>query len=170
MASESAIIVPVREVEPIVASLRLQYDEAASLGVPAHITLLYPFSPRDNSRAAEVLTQLFREIPAFDFSFTEVRRFPATVYLHPNKPGPFVHMIHALQERWPECLPYGGAFSDIVPHLTVAHQDDPKLLDVVEQSLAGLLPVACAATEAWLVRSDETGQWSKQATFPFLTA
>jgi hypothetical protein len=45
MANESAIIMPVAEVEPIVSPLRLQCDQSAALGVAAHITLLFPFYP-----------------------------------------------------------------------------------------------------------------------------
>ena len=42
MGNESAIIVPAPEVEPVVGPLRLQFDMGARLGIPAHITLLYP--------------------------------------------------------------------------------------------------------------------------------
>ena len=46
---------PIGEAGPIVAPLRLQYDRAASLGVPAHITLLYPFRP-PHAAAGEIET------------------------------------------------------------------------------------------------------------------
>lgn len=88
MASESAIIVPIDGVGSVVTSLRRQYDKAASLGVPAHITLLYPFqSPPAAAEEIETLAGLFSKVPAFAFSFTEVRRFPATLYLHPDNPS-----------------------------------------------------------------------------------
>ena len=46
-ASESAVIVPVPEAEPAVGGLRAALDRAAVWGVPAHVTLLYPFvTPR----------------------------------------------------------------------------------------------------------------------------
>jgi hypothetical protein len=41
--AESAFIVRVPEAEPHVAHLRERFDPMALLGVPAHITLLYPF-------------------------------------------------------------------------------------------------------------------------------
>jgi 2'-5' RNA ligase len=168
MESESAIIVPVAEAEPIVAPLRLQYDKAASLGVPAHITLIYPFQPpRVALGEIKALANLFRTIPAFEFSFTEVRRFPSTVYLHPDKYERFVQMTNALLQQWPECKPYGGAFPDVVPHLTVANHSDATVLDQVQSRLAGVCPMACMAGEAWLLFSNETGYWSKVVAFPF---
>ena len=40
----SALIVAVPEVEPLVGDWRSRYDNA-TLGVPAHVTLLFPFVP-----------------------------------------------------------------------------------------------------------------------------
>ena len=42
---ESALIVPVPEVEPLVGLHRAALDPAAKLGVPAHVTIVYPFLP-----------------------------------------------------------------------------------------------------------------------------
>jgi hypothetical protein len=39
--NESALVVP--EAEPLVKPFRDRYDPSAAAGVPAHITLLYPF-------------------------------------------------------------------------------------------------------------------------------
>jgi hypothetical protein len=43
----SALIVTVPETEPLVHEWRLRYDNA-SLGIPAHITLIFPFVPTDD--------------------------------------------------------------------------------------------------------------------------
>lgn len=42
---ESAILVPVPQAEPVVGHLRARLDRAAGRGVPAHVTVLYPFLP-----------------------------------------------------------------------------------------------------------------------------
>src|SRR5277367_3174305 len=74
MGNESAIIIPVPEVEPIVGPLRLEYDGTARLGVPAHITVLYPFCPPQTvGTEIETLREACRSIEMFPFSFTEVR-------------------------------------------------------------------------------------------------
>ena len=166
MPNESAIIVPVGEAEPTVAPLRLQYDRSARLGVPAHITLLYPFlPPRFAESEIENLAELFGAIPVFEFSLIEVRRFPRTAYLHPNEPRRFTEIVNKLLERWPDCRPYSGVFADIIPHLTVADDADAQTLDVVEEHLLKHLPITCLVKETWLLFSDDIGLWSRKACF-----
>lgn len=167
MANESAVILAIPEVEPIVGPLRLQYDRVARLGVPAHITLLYPFRPAETvADEIKTLGELCASIPAFSFCFTEVRRFPATAYLYPDKFETFAQITEALVKLWPDCRPYGGAFADIVPHLTVADKVDTKTLGELESFLRLQLPIKCMAKEVLLMTSDEAGMWSIMARFP----
>ena len=42
---ESALVVLVPEAEAVVGRLRHRYDPSAAVGIPAHITLNYPFLP-----------------------------------------------------------------------------------------------------------------------------
>ena len=42
---ETALVVEVPEAEPLVSQWRAQHDWSAQRGVPAHITILYPFAP-----------------------------------------------------------------------------------------------------------------------------
>jgi 2'-5' RNA ligase len=165
MGNESAIIVPIPEVEAVVGPLRLQYDGAARLGVPAHVTLLYPFcAPQAVAGEIKALREVCASIRAFPFSFIEVRRFPATAYLHPDKSETFAQIIRTLVKSWPDCKPYNGAFVDIVPHLTVADKVDVATLSAVEDSLRGQLPIQCVAKEIWLLTSDDVGMWLKRAS------
>jgi 2'-5' RNA ligase len=170
MGNESAIIIPIPEAEPIVGPLRLQYDGAARLGVPAHITVLYPFCPRQDAVGEiEALRDVCRSIDMFSFSFTEVRRFSATAYLHPDESEAFVQITRTFAQRWPDYKPYNGAHTDIVPHLTVADRVDNQTLVAVEESLRRQLPLRCVAAETWLLISDHAGVWSKREVFPFRT-
>ena len=165
--NESAVIIPVPEVESLVGGLRLQYDPVARLGVPAHITLLYPFcAPHSLAGEIEILSEVCESITSFAFSFTEVRRFPATAYLHPNKPEVFTQITRTLVEKWPEYKPYGGAFADVVPHLTVADRVSPETLSVVEEHLRCRLPIQCVVREIWVLASDDAGMWTKRASLP----
>ena len=41
----SALLVEVPEAEPLVRQWRMDLDPHAALGVPAHITVLFPFAP-----------------------------------------------------------------------------------------------------------------------------
>jgi hypothetical protein len=45
--AESGLIIIVPEAEALVRPFRDRYDARAALGVPAHITVLYPFKPPD---------------------------------------------------------------------------------------------------------------------------
>jgi 2'-5' RNA ligase len=166
MGNESAIIVPIPEVEPIVGPLRLKYDRAANLGVPAHITLLYPFFPAHAvADPIEALREVCATLDTIPFSFTEVRRFPAVAYLHPDKAETFAQITRTLVTRWPDYRPYGGVHAEIVPHLTVAEGVNVEILDAVEEALRGHLPIGCEARTVWLMTSDEAGVWSRAAGF-----
>ena len=50
MEIESALIIAVPEAEPLVKALRERFDWSAAQGVPAHITILYPFIPPEKLR------------------------------------------------------------------------------------------------------------------------
>jgi hypothetical protein len=168
MPCESGIILPIPEAEGAVGHLRRLHDPQASYGVPAHITLLYPFAhPSRVDEAADALQEWFRLIPAFEFSLVEVRRFPATAYLHPEPSATFVQLTERLVQRWPEFPPYGGAFSMVIPHLTVADGVAIDVLNAVDRNVATKLPIRCNATEAWLMCSDERGFWRRHDRFPF---
>lgn len=121
--SESALIVVVPEAEPLVADLRLRYDESARLGVPAHITLLFPFMA-PSALSGEVmakLARLFSALPSFFFELGCLGRFVATSYLAPTPAEPFIQLTQAIWQAFPEFPPFKGEFESIVPHLTIAH-------------------------------------------------
>jgi hypothetical protein len=115
----------------------------------------------------EALARFFVAVPGFDFSLAEVRRFPATAYLHPDPPTRFVRLTEMIARRWPEFPPYGGAFSTVIPHLTIADHVGTDVLDTVERTVSIHLPLKCRATAAWLLCSDDHGFWSRSHTFPF---
>jgi hypothetical protein len=71
-------------------------------------------------------------------------------------------------ERWPDGRPYRGAFTEIIPHLTVADEADSHTLDMVQRRVASHLPIACIAREAWRLYSNHLGFSSRKACFQFL--
>src|SRR5262249_30630989 len=59
----------------------------------------------------------------FDLRLAGTGRFPEALYLRPDPAEPFVAMTTEVVREWPEAQPYGGAFDDVGPHLTVvSHQ------------------------------------------------
>jgi 2'-5' RNA ligase len=159
---ESAVIIPVEVPVPI-RRLRDRMDASAALGVPAHVTLLYPFvapAALDDAVRAELGRIIGTEV-VFPFALRHVERWPNVVYLPPEPSDPFSRLIRALATAYPDYPPYGGAhaLADIVPHLTVAQSDRTDYLDAAAHALPGLLPVRDVCREAWLIAHDAGERW-----------
>ena len=170
MVIESALIVAVPEAEPLVQALRERFDSSAALGVPAHITILYPFVP-PHEITPEVLAELrdlFARCAAFEFALTELRRFPEYLHLFPSPPEPFKALTYAVVERFPGYPPYGGAFPEVIPHLTVAGEIEAKRLDDIEYEFmrqhGAQLPVQAKVSEVWLLEN-ASGRWETREKF-----
>jgi 2'-5' RNA ligase len=162
----SALIVTVPETEPLVHEWRLRYDNA-SLGIPAHITLIFPFVPTDHlsPELSAELRELFGGQPAFSFSLARVARFPDVAWLAPEPDEPFRHLTELLAARYPAFPPYEGIHDDVIPHLTVG-QGDAAFQDEVDAALTRHLPVSADAREVTLLVEDELGLWRTGERFP----
>ncbi|WP_395683499.1 2'-5' RNA ligase family protein [Dokdonella sp.] len=121
----SALVILVPEAEPMVAALRERFDPSAKVGVPAHVTVLFPFVPPEqwSDAVMAAVADAIRGVDVFDFRLSKVGRFPATAYLVPEPAAPFVALTQRVVERFPSHAPYGGAHAEIIPHLTVADRD-----------------------------------------------
>ncbi|HEY2141851.1 MAG TPA: 2'-5' RNA ligase family protein [Solirubrobacteraceae bacterium] len=146
---------------PVPAAEDLLQKSAREAGIPAHITLLYPFlnARTIDEETESTLASLLREVSSFDFSLSEIGRFPGVVYLAPDPATPFVELTRSLAEHWPDHQPYGGAFQEIIPHLTVAHGAP------IPGGLSERLPVRARAEEVWLM-SRAAGRWTRSGVFP----
>jgi len=164
MPLESALVVLVPEAEPLVESFRIQYDPSAAMGIPAHVTVLYPFrAPADlTPDIIQSLTELFADIPGFQAVFAELRRFPNVLYLSPEPADTFRLLIKTVAERFPETLPYGGQFTEITPHLTVAQVGDPQRLEEIaadfDRAAQNRLPIPTQVREIALMENS-AGRW-----------
>jgi len=160
---ESAVIVAVPEAEDAVAAWRARLDPAAERGVPAHITVLYPFLPPDqlDAEAVQLLAEGIGEVPAFDCALPRVRWFGSkVVWLDPDPAAPFRQLTAGVWRRFPQCNPYGGAHTELVPHLTIGDNASPSELADAERSVQALLPIHARVTHARLIsRSTELGSW-----------
>ncbi|MGH9284824.1 MAG: anthranilate synthase component I [Acidimicrobiales bacterium] len=163
---ETALVVPVPEAEALVGRWRDRLDRSASHGVPAHITLVYPFVEPSaiNDALQRDLRTLFAAVEPFSYSLAEIRWFGRqVVFIAPEPPGPFSSIAEALADRY-GTPPYGGAYADIVPHLTVGQGADLGRLEEAADAVAADLPLAATATEAWLIEGDPAG-WATRARF-----
>lgn len=170
MPSESALVVLVPEAESLVEPFRRQYDPSAANGVPAHVTILYPFkSPSQlTSEITKKLRELFLKIPGFTVSFMVSRRFPDFLYLAPEPSQPFRHLTEIVAKLFPETPPYGGEFKDIIPHLTVAQAEDAKQMEQIasdfQKFARGKLPIKAAVNTVSLM-DNEKDRWQVREHF-----
>ena len=96
-----------------------------------------------------------------------MRCFPGVaVYLAPHPATAFAELTSTLWRRWPECPPYGGAFSEVVPHLTAAMPADEATVAAITDVLAPRLPLAARADRVELWQHDTVGAWRPKASFP----
>lgn len=175
-ARRSAIVVPIR-LPAALHALMLRESATARLGVPAHVTLLFPFVPVASLRA-DVLASITRVADgaqAFDVAFRAVRRFEpgpgapnGVVWLAPELTVPFVSLIDRLWKAFPEYPPYGGAFDDVIPHVTLA-DDDAARMDANEAEAAGHLPFRRRVRDIALIVEGADGRWRTRRRFPLRT-
>jgi 2'-5' RNA ligase len=156
----TALIVEVPEAEPLVGEWRARYDWSAQHGVPAHVTLLFPFVPVEHvdDVLLDELRRLFEGEAAFSFSFPRVARFPEVAWLAPEPDEPFRRLTDLIFQRYPAYPPYEGIHDVVIPHLTVA-EGDVTLQDEVEAALTPHLPIAAEAREVTMIVEDEAGYW-----------
>jgi 2'-5' RNA ligase len=158
---ETAIIVPVAPAEAVVGDWRREHTPSGSHGMQAHVTLLAPFTRPEQLVAGRMreVREVLRDFETFDFELISTGYFgPASrrvLYLRPEPGERFIEMIDALVRCFPEHPPYGNAGLEPVPHLTVATSADDALLEGIEAAVQTELPIAAAATEAWIVEYGE---------------
>jgi hypothetical protein len=168
--TESALIVAVPEAEPAVAALRAAYDPSASWGVPAHITVLYPFLPPDRIDAAVLaaVRATVAGVPAFDLVLARTRRFGDQVlWLAPEPDAPLRALTAAVWARFPDFPPFGGQFDDVVPHLTVTDRQPPAVMAAADEQVRPWLPIrARVGAVRLLTGRPEPDAWRTVARFP----
>jgi 2'-5' RNA ligase len=158
---ESALIIPV-SLPARLERERRRHVPIAALGVPAHVTLLFPFiaSPDltelDRRRIAEILGRH----RAFEYRLRRVRAWPTALYLEVVPETPFVRLVRALVSAYPAWVPYGGAFP-YVPHVTVAELPSAEAPQIADPRR----PLLRHADHATLIAQDEAGRWRTRWRF-----
>ena len=165
---ETGLILPVPEVELLVGDLRARSAPKDAAGVPAHVTVLYPFRPWEAVGRSVVvrLTQILRSVRPFELSFAGIGRFPGVLWLAPEPSGPLEDLTRAITEAFPDCLPYGGKVARSVPHLTVIIDQDEAVLNAVEQTLRERLAAPVRTRIGAVALYLHTGQgWRQRRRF-----
>lgn len=168
---QSIILIPVPEAEPIVGKLREKFDPSAVKGIPAHITLLFPFIPPHQITSVDLeRIKNILQVEKFEFELIEVKTFPGVVYLEPTNREKFITLTTKIFSVFPDYPPSEGKFlPDIIPHLTIGHELGEKfdkcLLET--KSIESRLPIKAIAKEAFLMTS-LNGEWTVREKFTLL--
>jgi len=168
---ESVLLVPVPAAEPAVGTWRALYDPSAAAGAPPHVTLVYPFLPPAHltPQVLHSIAETVRGCPEFDFNLAGLCAFPAVLYAAPEPADPFVALTNEIQRLFPDAPAYGGAFSRVIPHLTLAHLPESRQPtgwpDSLLSSLGTTVPIPCRANEVWLMVRGR--RWRLRARFAF---
>ncbi|MEH0416148.1 2'-5' RNA ligase family protein [Streptomyces sp. B21-083] len=165
-AGRSGLIVRVPEAEPAVRAWRDRLDPSARAGVPAHVTVLFPFldESRIDNNARAAIGEVIGRHQSFETRFEHCGRFPGVLYLVPEPDIPFRRLTEAIAERWPQAPPFGGQFDEVVPHLTIAQGQEDAVLEEAEADLRGRLPVTARVSSVDLLIHDGT-RWQQRASF-----
>lgn len=172
-AEITALIVAVPAADPVVGSFRSVLDSGATAGVPAHVTILYPFMPVDALDADVIgeLSALFAGIAAFEFSLRSIAWFgQQVVYVRPEPDVMLRQLTKRVFERWPRWAPYGGAHADPTPHLTIGDNGDLPAMERAAHAVSRRLPIDVTVAEVELYAGTAApGSWHRRMTFPLRT-
>ena len=170
---ESAILIKVPQVESVVGRHRRALDPSAKWGVPAHVTLLYPFLP-----PSEIDANVLRRIAtcvsghrAFEVQFARTKWFGEEVlWLAPEPDLTFKRLTATLFASFPQTPPYGNAFAEHTPHLTVADGIKVDQMREVESLVTAQLPIhASFSSVSVMIGSAEPASWITIAEIPLRT-
>lgn len=158
----SAVIIPAHLPAGLEALRQRGVGDAAG-GLPAHLTMLYPFLERDEldpavERAIAAVARRHSPIP---YRMTGPHRWPDAIYAGIDPGRPFVRLQADLAAAFPAWPIYGEppGFA-FVPHITVAEgaaADDPRMMaDVAwtalpSDAIGSRIDVISTAGDRWEV-------------------
>ena len=142
--SESALIIVCPEAEPVVGVHRARYDRAAQFGVPAHVTVTYPFKPPSDlaqSDETKIEAALSQSRP-FTLRASRTDWFDQSVlFVALEDQSPVLWLTQAMAKAFPAFLPYQGVYDEVVPHLTIGHDQPLDVLKEAEREVWSTLPI-----------------------------
>ncbi|MGH3887194.1 MAG: 2'-5' RNA ligase family protein [Pseudonocardiaceae bacterium] len=151
----------------LLASVGARYPGTVREGVPAHVSLLYPFvtAAELDEGVISALGELFAEQVPMPVEFVKCYRRDGFVALRPEPIEGLTGLLGEARRRWPEVVPYEGLYGDVEPHVTVALRASEETAVTIEQEVTAELPISADLREAWLVAFE--GRWSLRGRFEF---
>ena len=156
------------DAEPFDAIRRDFARERFALGIPFHVTLLYPFAPAHELTPAlrEDVRAFFAARKPFDFELTRIACWPDLVYAVPEPDGELracMQALFATFSRWP---PYGAVHAEVHPHATLGEEIDAAAVHgEIERRAAPHLPHRCQARDVTLLEEFAPDEWRERERF-----
>lgn len=165
--AHSVLLAPVPAVESLVLPRVAREYRRQDGGTHAHVTVLGPFLPPPQVlEQQQELSALLQETDPFDLMLTQVGTFGGgIVHLRPAGEQDLRHLLSLVQQRYPNLLPYGGAFPSVEFHVTVATVADDTEREEVIALAERALPVTAAVDHLEVVWY-EPGATRALAAFP----
>lgn len=174
VGAESAIVIFVPEADEVIETIWPSPRPLAETEVKAHITINYPFIASESDIDATVgkLSTALDRFKTFDIALTELRSWQTVLYLTPEPVQVFQAMIAAVWKAFPQSPPYGGKFSEVVPHLTLIESTAAGEIEDLEPklrlNLEGKLPIDARVRELQWIANVE-GKWCTVARIKLQT-
>ena len=169
----TGLVVHVPSAEALVGGFRRRFNAGSvALGLPPHVTVLYPFASRGELDEAmhEKVGAHFAGIARFDAELVAVARFERWACLVPAPADPLADLLAVTWQRFPEFPPYGASYDEPAPHLTVGVADDADLVrpivDAAETELEPRLPLRFPVDAVSLLEELDDGSWSVTERYP----
>ena len=168
--TESALLLEVPAAEPAVGAARRRFDHSAAWGVPAHLTALYPFVPQPDLDAAALrgVAAVAAATAPIELVLGSIGWFDDdVVWAAPEDPAPLRSLTAALTAAFPTHPPYGGAFENVVPHLTIGDHGAVAALAAAAAQVLPQLPIRQRLTSLSLwAGGDVPDSWVRLQRFP----
>jgi 2'-5' RNA ligase len=165
---ETALVIVIEDADPFDAVRRDFARAAVTRGIPFHVTLLYPFAPREEltDEVRAETRSFFAARRPFEFRLTHLATWPRAVYLVPEPDTELRSCMQALFAHFPQWPPYGGIHDVVVPHATVGEDADAAGVHAeIEQRVVPHLPHQCQARDVALLEEFAPERWRERERF-----
>jgi 2'-5' RNA ligase len=137
------------------------------------VTILCPFIPPSQigTDTIAALASMFGSEAPFSMRLASIGWFDhQVVYCVPQPEERFRRLTERVVAQWPDFPPYGGAYKEVVPHLTVGDGAPLNDLRLAAADVECRLPLHERVEAVHLMEgTDEPASWSVVRTFPLAT-
>ena len=113
------------------------------------------------------LTVALEAIAPFEVELVRTAWFcDAVLWLAPRSDASLRAVIEAVEGVFPSLRPYGGAYDETIPHLTIGDGKPRSVLVEAEATVARLLPITDHADAVTLLAERSDGKWHPIDVFP----